>query len=109
MESPVRLEGGGIKVDGEGTLLATESSILCEVRNPGRTKAEVEGELGRLLGVEKVGFPGRRNSDVTDCHVDAEVCFVRPGVVVVLRPYSHRMSWGSQWNEVYEEICDVIG
>jgi Peptidylarginine deiminase and related enzymes len=35
VESQVRLEGGALAVDGEGMLLATESSIINENRNPG--------------------------------------------------------------------------
>lgn len=37
-----------------GTLLITESSIICDKRNPGMSKADIEDELMRLLGIEKV-------------------------------------------------------
>lgn len=107
VESQIRLEGGALAVDGEGTLLATESSIINENRNPGLSKAEIETELRRLLGVEKViWFPGRKNLDVTDVHVDAEVNFIRPGVVVLSRPHS---SVPKQWVKVYEEIKNILG
>ncbi|KAH8424531.1 agmatine deiminase family protein [Aspergillus melleus] len=90
--TPLRLEGGGIEVDGQGTFFATESSIFCPQRNPDLTRATAEEELTRLLGVRKfIWFPGRKGLDITDAHVDALVRVVRPGVVVVSRPrgYGH--------------------
>ncbi|KAJ5171360.1 Peptidyl-arginine deiminase Porphyromonas-type [Penicillium coprophilum] len=88
VQTDIRLEGGGIEVDGEGTFMATESSIIGDARNPGLGKTEIEAELGRLLGVSTfIWFPGRVGLDVTDVHVDAEARFVRPGVVVVCRPH----------------------
>ncbi|KAJ5164032.1 Peptidyl-arginine deiminase Porphyromonas-type [Penicillium coprophilum] len=107
VESQICLEGGALVVDGEGTLLATESSVINENRNPGLSKTAIEAELRRLLGVEKViWFPGRKDLDVTDVHADAEVNFVRPGVVVLSRPHS---SVPRPWVKVYEEIRDILG
>ncbi|KAJ5571109.1 hypothetical protein N7535_004769 [Penicillium sp. DV-2018c] len=101
VETDLRLEGGGIEVDGEGTFMATESSILGQARNPGMDKKTVEEELARVLGVRKfVWFPGRVGLDITDTHVDAEARFIRPGVVVVSRP---RKRDGVHW-EIYREI-----
>jgi agmatine deiminase len=82
IDAPIRAEGGALVTDGEGTMLITESSIDCDKRNPGMSKAEIEAELKRLLGIEKViWFPGRRNVDITDVHIDAKARFVRPGVI----------------------------
>lgn len=106
VESQICLEGGALIVDGEGTLLATESSILNENRNPGLSRAEIEAELCRLLGVEKIiWFSGKKDLDVTDVHVDAEVNFIRPGVVVISRPHS---SAPGDWIKIYEEIKDTL-
>jgi agmatine/peptidylarginine deiminase len=103
VESRVCLEGGALVVDGEGTLLATKSSIINDNRNAGLSRSEIEPELRRLLGVEKIiWFPGRKGLDITDVHVDAEVNFIRPGVVVLSRPHA------SPWLEVYEEIRDIL-
>ncbi|KAJ5835452.1 Peptidyl-arginine deiminase Porphyromonas-type [Penicillium robsamsonii] len=64
--------------------------------------AAIEAELRRLLGVEKIiWFPGINDLNVTDVHVDAEVNFVRPGVVAPSIP--------RPWVEVYEEIRDILG
>jgi agmatine deiminase len=48
------LEGGCIEVDGHGTAIMTESCILNDNRNPGASKAAVEVELKRLLGLQKI-------------------------------------------------------
>ncbi|KAJ5502451.1 Peptidyl-arginine deiminase Porphyromonas-type [Penicillium fimorum] len=106
VQTDLRLEGGGIEVDGEGTFMATESSIIGDARNPGFGKAEIEAELTRLLGVSTfIWFPGRVGLDVTDVHVDAEARFVRPRVVVVCRP--HEKAEKVHW-EIYSEIREVL-
>ncbi|CAI7604742.1 unnamed protein product [Penicillium glandicola] len=106
IESPIRTEGGGLVTDGEGTLLITESSIVCDVRNPGMSKAEIEAELKRLLGIEKViWFPGRRNVDITDVHMDAEARFVRPGVIAYSKPHAIAIDL---WQELSTEIREIL-
>ena len=76
------LEGGSIHVDGEGTCLTTEECLLNPNRNPDLSKAEIEEQLKRYLGVEKVIWLGRGViDDVTSGHVDNLACFARPGVV----------------------------
>lgn len=77
------LEGGGIEVDGQGTAIITESCVLNDNRNRGRTKPDVEAELGRVLGVQKViWLPGIAGHDITDGHTDFYARFAGPGVVV---------------------------
>ncbi|MGW1177569.1 agmatine deiminase family protein [Kitasatospora sp. NPDC002543] len=87
VQAPITGEGGGIEVDGEGTLMATESSWVNGNRNPGRTRDGIEASLKELLGVEKViWFQGVAGQDITDCHVDALARFAEPGTVVLHRP-----------------------
>ncbi len=43
-------EGGGIHVDGEGTVLVTDTVQLDPGRNPGLSRADVEAELARTIG-----------------------------------------------------------
>jgi agmatine deiminase len=106
VETPVRAEGGGLVTDGEGTLLITESSIVCDVRNPGMSKGGIEIELKRLLGIEKViWFPGRRNVDITDVHMDAEARFVRPGVIAYSKPHAIAIDL---WQELSTEIREIL-
>src|SRR5699024_3811658 len=54
LQAAITNEGGGIHVDGEGTVLATRSVQLDPGRNPGATAAQIEAEFARLLGTSKV-------------------------------------------------------
>ena len=81
-------EGGGIHVDGEGTLLLTETVQLNRNRNPNWTRAEIEAEMHGKLGTTKAiwvprGLQADTSVSGTDGHVDTLACFVKPGVVVV--------------------------
>ncbi|KAH7010156.1 hypothetical protein EDB80DRAFT_714555 [Ilyonectria destructans] len=85
--APFQAEGGGIEVDGEGTLLATESSIINSNRNPGLSKQQLEDHFSLALGVKKtVWLPGIRDYDITDYHIDALARFLRPGTVLLGKP-----------------------
>lgn len=80
-------EGGAIHVDGEGTLITTESVLLNPNRNPGMSKVEMEAIFARLLGIKKTiwlpGDPDYITGDMTDGHVDGVCAFARPGVLLV--------------------------
>jgi agmatine deiminase len=77
-------EGGAISVDGEGTIITTESCLLNQNRNPSWSKAEIEAELCRSLGAEKViWLPGDVEETETDGHVDGTAAFIEPGRVLV--------------------------
>lgn len=77
------MEGGAIEVDGHGTAICTESSILNPNRNPGKTKTDVEVELQRILGIQKViWLPGLKAQEVTDGHVDFYARFTSEATVV---------------------------
>ena len=67
------------------TLVTTAECLLNENRNPGMSKAEIEGELRAMLAVEKViWLPKGVYADYyTNGHVDNFCCFVRPGVVLL--------------------------
>lgn len=81
-------EGGGLHVDGEGTVLLTETVQLDPGRNPGATKAGIEAEMGRLLGVDTfIWLPRGLTRDYgefgTRGHVDIVATFTRPGHVLL--------------------------
>ncbi|MFE5481654.1 agmatine deiminase family protein [Streptomyces sp. NPDC056527] len=83
-EAPLVAEGGSFETDGEGTLLITESSIVNDNRNRGKSRDQIEDELIETLGVEKVVWlAGVRGEDITDAHVDSLVRFTAPGVVLL--------------------------
>lgn len=80
-------EGGGIHVDGEGTVIVTETVQLGQKRNPGWTKDQVEAELRAFIGVQKViWLPRGLTADYgrfgTSGHVDLLASFARPGLVL---------------------------
>ena len=77
-------EGGGIAVDGEGTILTTDSCFPNANRNPDWSRTEIETELKEMLGGDKViWLPGDEMETETDGHVDGIAMFVAPGVVVM--------------------------
>ena len=88
IESRMVNEGGGFHVDGEGTVLVTETVQLDPMRNPGWSRAEVEAELSRTLGARRVVWLPRgltRDTDRfgTKGHVDLVATFPSPGRVLV--------------------------
>lgn len=85
VDSALVNEGGGIHVDGEGTVLLTESVQLNVNRNPHLTRKQIEEELMRTIGVSKcLWLPRGVIDDDTDGHIDELACFVAPGKVLAL-------------------------
>lgn len=81
-------EGGGIQVDGLGTVLVTETVQLDPGRNPGSTRAEVEAELARTIGAtHAVWLPRGLTRDYerfgTRGHVDIVAAITAPGRIVL--------------------------
>ncbi|MFI1920019.1 agmatine/peptidylarginine deiminase [Nocardia sp. NPDC020380] len=86
--SPIVNEGGGIQVDGQGTVLVTETVQLDPGRNPGLGKAAVEAELARTIGARHVIWLPRgltRDSERfgTRGHVDIVAAIPSPGRLLV--------------------------
>ncbi len=80
-------EGGGIHVNGAGTVLLTETVQLGEGRNAGKTKAEVEAEIHRLLGTDRAIWLKRgltRDYDEfgTRGHIDIVACFADENTIL---------------------------
>lgn len=77
------LEGGGIEVNGQGTLITTEQCLLNPNRNPQLNRKQVEQYLKDYLGVAKIVWlkKGLFN-DHTDGHIDDIVRFVGPNRIV---------------------------
>ncbi len=81
------LEGGGIEVDGEGSIIVTEEWLLSkkQVRNKGFTRADYEQVFAQYLGATntiwlEAGIVG----DDTHGHVDDITRFVAPGKIVTV-------------------------
>ena len=81
--SDMVLEGGSFYVDGEGTLLTTESCLLNRNRNPHMNRRDIEQELRRMLGVEKIiWLPGNPLEVETNGHIDGIASFTAPGKIL---------------------------
>jgi len=80
------LEGGGIEVNGEGTMLVTEEWLLgdVQVRNPGMTRADYERVFEEWLGITRTIWLGEGCvGDDTHGHVDDVARFVSPDTIVL--------------------------
>ncbi|MCG8481757.1 MAG: agmatine deiminase family protein, partial [Clostridia bacterium] len=80
------LEGGAIEHDGNGTCMATLTSIVNDNRNPGLTVEDVEEYLTYYLGFTNfIWLDGTiSENDVTDCHIDGFVKFVNDEKIVTM-------------------------
>jgi agmatine deiminase len=81
-------EGGGLHVDGLGTVLVTETVQRDPDRNPGLSRADIEAELARTIGATTVIWLPRgltRDSDTfgTRGHVDIVATLSSPGRVLL--------------------------
>ncbi|OAA51211.1 peptidylarginine deiminase-like enzyme [Beauveria brongniartii RCEF 3172] len=111
ISASITTEGGAIEVDGQGTLIASESSIINDNRNPGQSRAQIEAELSRTLGIQKfIWVPGVKNLDATDFHIDAVARFVRPGVVLLANPHDPTIASNKDvaWVEAHREARRVL-
>lgn len=81
-------EGGGINVDGNGTVLLTKTVQLGEGRNPSWSKTKVEAELVRTIGATRciwieAGLTRDYEEFGTRGHIDIVATFVPSGAVLV--------------------------
>ncbi len=84
IDSEMVNEGGGIQVDGEGTVLVTDTVQLDPGRNPGLSRQDVEAELARTIGsTHAVWLPRGLTRDFerfgTRGHVDIVAAITSPG------------------------------
>ncbi|MBN2213298.1 MAG: agmatine deiminase family protein [Bacteroidales bacterium] len=79
------LEGGSVELNGEGTLVTSETCLLHRNRNPRLDRQKIEKYLAGYFGVEQVlwlseGIAG----DDTDGHIDNVVRFVNEDTVITM-------------------------
>ncbi|WP_395292994.1 agmatine deiminase family protein [Kitasatospora hibisci] len=106
VRAPFVGEGGSLETDGDGTLLATVSSLVNPNRNPGMSQDQVERALKSSLGIDKVIWvPGLAGQDITDCHIDCLARFAAPGRVLLDQPGPGA---DAKWVAVYNEAKRVL-
>jgi agmatine deiminase len=99
-------EAGGVESDGNGTLIAHESSWVNANRNKG-SKDEITALLLDALGGKKlIWAPGIKGADITDYHIDSLARFIHPGVVLIQLPA--RISPHDPWSKAAFETYDIL-
>lgn len=88
IDSLLVAEGGGLHVDGQGTVLLTETVQLDPRRNPHADRSRVEAEMARTIGATDAVWLSRgltRDYDEfgTNGHVDIVATFAAPDHVLV--------------------------
>ncbi|WP_291479701.1 agmatine deiminase family protein [Corynebacterium sp.] len=116
-DSPLVCEGGGLHVDGRGTVLLTDTVQLDPDRNPGWTRGRVEEEIHARLGTRHaVWLPRGLTRDYdgfgTRGHVDIVATFTEAGHVLLHRqddPAHPDHGVTRQLREVLEGAVDADG
>jgi agmatine deiminase len=88
------IEGGGIDVNGRGTLLTTEECYLhptVQVRNPGMTREEYDAAFKEYLGLKNVlWLLNGPVGDDTHGHIDDIARFVNRRTIVLIKETNKR-------------------
>jgi len=105
------MEGGGIELNGRGTLLSTEQCYLdpkIQVRNPGLGETEIEATLKNYLGVRNIFWLAKGLAgDDTHGHIDDICRFVNPKTLVLVREKNSRDVNYRPLAENWERIRDL--
>ncbi len=117
--APLTTEGGAVEVNGAGTFMATESSILNPNRNPGMTRETVEGGLADYLGLSNFIWLKGAPEDVchafgdgTNWHIDIAARFAPSGAVLYCwsdDPNDPRTPYLKQHRAALESATDERG
>src|ERR1051325_3741053 len=91
---PFVIEGGGIELNGRGTLLTTEECYLhpkIQVRNPGMTRGQYDAQFKKYLGVKNVlWLVAGPVGDDTHGHIDDVARYVNPRTLVLIKETNRR-------------------
>ena len=104
------VEGGGIEVNGRGTLLTTEECYLdpkVQVRNPGLGRKEIEETLKSYLGVTNVlWLSAGPVGDDTHGHIDDICRFVNRKTLVLIKETNSKDANYDPLAENWERVQD---
>jgi agmatine deiminase len=105
------IEGGGIEVNGRGTLLTTEECYLdpkVQVRNPGLGRNEIEQTLKRYLGVTNVlWLAAGPVGDDTHGHIDDICRFVNRKTLVLIKETNRKDPNYRPLSENWDRVRDL--
>jgi len=105
------VEGGGVEVNGKGTLLTTEECYLdpkVQVRNPGLGRKDFEQTLQRHLGVTNVlWLAAGPVGDDTHGHIDDICRFVNPKTLVLIKETNSKDINYKPLSENWERVGDL--
>jgi agmatine deiminase len=108
---PFVIEGGGMELNGKGTLISTEQCYLdpkVQVRNPGLGKKEIETALKNYLGVRNIFWLAKGPAgDDTHGHIDDICRFVNSKTLVLVREKNRRDENYAPLAENWERISDL--
>jgi len=108
---PFVIEGGGIELNGRGTLISTEQCYLdplVQVRNPGIGKKEIEATLKDYLGANNFFWLAKGPvGDDTHGHIDDICRFVNATTLVLVREKNPRDENFAPLAENWERIGDL--
>ncbi len=79
------MEGGGVVLDGDGTLITNEQCMMHKTRNPGLSKEVLEKRLCDAFGCTKVLWTGKglEPDPITDGHVDGMMAYIDSGTLLL--------------------------
>jgi agmatine deiminase len=105
------IEGGGLEVNGRGTLLTTEECYLdpkVQVRNPGLGRKEIEKTLREYLGVTNIlWLIAGPVGDDTHGHIDDICRFVNPKTLVLIKESNRKDANYHPLAENWERIKEL--
>lgn len=81
------LEGGSIESDGKGTILTTSQCLMAPNRNQPLNKLQIEEELKKRLGAERILWLDHGNliGDDTDGHIDTIARFAPNDTIIYMQ------------------------
>ena len=104
-------EGGGIHVDGQGTVLLTDTVQLDPTRNPGHDRGSIAAHIHNALGTHRAiwlskGLWRDNFLNGTKGHVDIVACFAPDGRLLVHRQTSEDHPDFALWETLAQQFKD---
>jgi agmatine deiminase len=104
-------EGGGIHVDGRGTVLLTDTVQLDPTRNPGHDRGSIAAHIHTALGTDRAiwlskGLWRDNFLNGTKGHVDIVACFAPDGRLLVHRQTSEDHPDFALWDDLAQQFSD---